>query len=477
MKALSGVDATFLHLETATTPMHVASLSLFDLPGGRRRDFYAEVRRTLAQRLQRVPVLHRKLAAMPLALGNPVWVEDDAVDLDHHVQRLTLPAPGSFAQLEDCVATLHAQPLDRSRPLWQLSVIDGLASGQIGYYLKAHHAALDGQAGVLLAKTLFDPSPRPARARRGEPVPAGAGEHPGVFGLMAAALRHDAGQYVKLARNLPDVMRALAGMFGSTGPAGSSGAGSRGLAFGPHTPLNVPITAERGFAALSLPLDALKAIAHAHDATLNDVVLTLCGGALRRWLAAHGGIPKQPLIAAMPISLREAGDAEYTIRATMPLVSLHTHIADPVRRLAAIHAAAGAVKAMVQRGKAMVPLDTPSIGAPWLLHGLAELYGRAYIGGVTPALANIVISNIHGPDLPLYAAGARMSGYWPVSIVDHGLGLNITVMSYAGAMGFGFTTARAAVPDPHPLTAALQAAYDELAAKSKRPRRAAARRA
>ncbi len=478
MKALSGVDATFLHLETASTPMHIASLSLFDLPAGYRRDFFAEVRRALAKRLDRVPIFHRKLAPMPLQFANPMWVEDDAVDLDHHVRRVTLPPPGSFEQLEDCAATLHAQPLDRSRPLWELTVIDGLASGQVGYYIKGHHAALDGQAGVLLARTLFDLSPRPAAVRRAEEAPPGAAEHPGALDLAAAALRHDAGQYIKLVRHLPDVMRTLAGMVGPSEPAAKGRRpGAQPLAFGPHTALNVQITADRGFAALSLPLDDLKSIAHAHDVTLNDVVLALRSGALRRYLADRGGVPRQSLTAAMPISLREAGDAEYTIRATMPLVSLHSQIADPLRRLSAIHASAGAVKTMVHRAKAVVPLDFPSIGAPWLLHGLAELYGRARIGELVPPLANVVISNIHGPDVPLYAAGARMSGYWPMSIVDHGLGLNITVMSYAGAMGFGFTTARAAVPDPRRLIAALLAAHEELKAKTKRARHAAAHRA
>jgi diacylglycerol O-acyltransferase len=478
MKALSGVDATFLHLETASTPMHIASLSLFDLPPGYRHNFYAEVRRALAKRLDRVPIFHRKLAPMPLQFANPMWVDDAAVDLDHHLRRVTLSPPGSFEQLEDCAAALHSQPLDRSRPLWELTVIDGLASGQVGYYIKGHHAALDGQAGVLLAKTLFDLSPRPAAVRRAAATPPGAAEHPGALDLAAAALRHDAGQYIKLARHLPEVMRTLAGMLGPPEPAARRRRpGAQRFAFGPHTPLNVQITAERGFAAMSLPLDEVKAIAHAHEVTLNDVVLALCSGALRRYLADHGGIPRRPLTAAMPISLRAAGDAEYTIRATMPLVSLHSQIADPLRRLHAIHASAGAVKSLVHRAREVVPLDFPSIGAPWLLHGLAELYGRARIGELVPPLANVVISNIHGPDLPLYAAGARMSGYWPMSIVDHGLGLNITVMSYAGAMGFGFTTARAAVPDPHQLTATLLSAYDELKAKTKRARDAGAHRA
>jgi len=474
MKSLSGVDAAFLHLETPETPMHVASVSLFDLPARYRRDFHAEVRRQLARRLHLAPVLHRKLAPMPLHFANPVWVDDDAVDLDHHVQRVTLPPPGTTTQFDDCIGRLHAELLDRSRPLWRLHVIDGLESGQVGYYFKAHHAALDGQAGIALARTLFDLSPRPPAVPRAKgPM---AAEHPGWVELGAAALRHDAGQLVKLVRHLPDVVRTLAGLLGPAKAVGAPGKLRQNFAFGPPTPLNVPITAERGFAGVSLPLDALKALATAHDAKLNDIVLALCSGALRRYLAHHGGIPKKPLTAAMPISLREAGNTEYTTQATMPLVNLHTHIADPVRRLRAIRDAADAVKAMVQQAKGVVPMDFPSIGVPWVLHGLAELYGRSHLSAVMPVLANVVISNIPGPRVPLYAVGARMSAYWPVSIVEHGLGLNITVISYAGAMGFGFTTARAAVPDAHRLTQALAEAFEELRVKTdKRPAKSARR--
>ena len=476
MKVLGGVDAAFLHLETPDTPMHVASLSLFDLPRGFRGDFHAKVRRELGRRLHLAPVLHRKLAPMPLHFANPAWVHDDAVDLDHHVQRVTLPPPGAPEQFDDCIGRLHGELLDRSRPLWRLCVIDGLASGQVGYYFKVHHAALDGQAGVLLARTLFDDAPRPPAIRRTKAPPA---EHPGWAELAGAALRHDAGQIVKLVRHLPDVVRTLAGLF-APAPVPSRGRLRQNFAFGPPTPLNVPITAERGFAAATLPLDALKALAAAHDAKLNDIVLALCSGALRRYLAHHGGIPKKPLTAAMPISLREAGNTEYTTQATMPLVNLHTHVADPVRRLQAIRDAAGAVKAMVQRAKGVVPMDFPSIGVPWVLHGLAELYGRSHVTAVMPPLANVVISNVPGPPMPLYVAGARMSGYWPLSIVEHGVGLNITVMSYAGAMGFGFTTARAAVPDAHRLAHALAEAFDELFVATCKPpaakRRAAATR-
>ena len=475
MKHLSGVDAAFLHLETPQTPMHVASLSLFDLPAGYRRDFFASVKRELGRRLHLAPVLRRRLAAMPLQLADPVWVEDDAVDLDHHVQRVTLPAPGTMRQFEDCAAALHAELLDRHRPLWRLHVIDGLASGQVGYYFKAHHAALDGLAGVQLARTLFDTTPRPSPTRPPRSAAAAAAEHPGPIELGAAALRHDGAQYIKLLRHLPEVVRTLGGLFGAPASAGA-GRLRQNFVFGPRTPLNVPITAERGFAGLSLPLEALQSIAAAHDAKLNDIVLALCSGALRRYLVQHGGIPPRPLTAAMPISLRETGDTEYTTQATMPLVNLQTHIADPLRRLRAIRDAAGAVKSMVQQARGIVPMDFPSIGVPWVLHGLAELYGRSQVTSVMPPLANVVVSNIPGPRVPLYAAGARMQCYWPMSIVEHGLGLNITVMSYAGSMGFGFTTARAAVPDAEALTRALAAAFDELVARPvpRRPRKAAA---
>lgn len=481
---LSGLDGTFLHLETPATPMHVASLHRFELPAGWRGDFHAEIKRLMAGRLRLAPVLTRRLAPMPLQFANPAWIEDRTVDLDWHVQRVTLRAPGGQAELEDMAAHLHGELLDRTRPLWRLFVIDGLPPGQAGYYIKVHHAVLDGQAGVLLARALFDLAPRARRPRaaRGavEPAPA----EPGMAELAAAALEHDAGQFVKFVRHLPDVLRTLGGLVGGGAGPGKGGLGQN-FAFGPRTALNVPISHRRGFAAHSLPLAVLKELAAAHEAKLNDVVLALASGALRRWLARHGGIPARPLIAAMPISLRAPGNTEYTTQATMSLVNLHTDLADPVRRLHAIRDAAGAMKAFAGRARGIVPTDFPSITMPWVLHGLALAYGRSGLAGAVPPIANLVISNVPGPQVPLYAAGARMCSYWPLSIVEHGLGLNLTVMSYAGTLGFGFTTARDAVPDAAELSGALEVAFAELvrvterraqraAAATRRGRRAAA---
>ena len=477
MKPLSGLDGAFLHLETPDTPMHVASLHLFDLPEGYRGDFHADIKRQMRRRLHLAPIFQRKLAPMPLQFANPAWVSDDAVDLDWHVQRATLPAPGGQAELEDFAARVHGELLDRHRPLWRLYVIDGLASGQVGYCIKAHHAVLDGQAGVLLAQALFDVTARPRTVPR--PGHAVAAEHPGMGELAAAALKHDAAQIVKFVRHLPDVAGTLLGLLGGGSASAKPSAGmGQNVGFGPRTPLNVPITGERTFAALSLPMDALKQLAAAHDAKLNDIVLALCSGALRRYLARHGGIPKKPLVAAMPISLRASGNTEFGTQATMTLVNLHTHRADAVRRLHAIRDAAGAAKALAGRTKGILPTDFPSIAVPWVLHGLATLYGRSGLAGAIPPIANLVVSNVPGPQVPLYAAGARMHTYWPLSIVEHGLGLNLTVMSYAGAMGFGFTAARVAVPDARPLANALAEAFDELVAKSapRAARRPAARK-
>jgi diacylglycerol O-acyltransferase / wax synthase len=462
MKTVSGLDGTFLHIETPETPQHVGSLSRYVLPKGYKGSFRVDFQRELAKRLHMVPAFVRKLAPMPLQFANPVWIDEDQIDWDYHVQNVTLPKPGTQAQLEDCIAKLHSELLDRSRPLWRVALIDGLEDGRVASYIKVHHATMDGQAGVLMALALFDVSPKPRRIPRRE-LPAA--EHPGRAELAAAALRHDAGQYAKLLEQLPEIVKTIAGIVG----AGRGKSATQPLVkaeFAPKTLLNGHITAERGFAALSVPLDGLKRLAAAHEVKLNDVVLALCSGALRRYLAGHGGLPKKPLIAAMPISLRETGNTDYSTQATMGMVNLHTDIKDPVKRLLTIRDASAVVKEQSKRARGVTPTDFPSIGIPWLMQTMASLYGRKGVADAMPTPWNLVISNVPGPQVPLYAVGALMDGYWPLNIVQHGQALSITVISYAGTMGFGFTTARSAIPDARELSAALLAALDELLALS-----------
>ncbi len=473
VEPLSGLDGAFLALETPATPMHVGSLHTFEVPPDYRGDFLSDAKTMLSQRM--VPLLRRHLASLPLQLANPMWVQGE-VDLDQHIERIMIPAPGERAQLEAVVAGLHADLLDRTRPLWKMFMLDGLASGEKAYYFKIHHAMLDGHAASALAAALFDTAPVVLKtSARQKAAPARAHTRaPGALRLMAAAVQRDAIQYVKLVRNLPDVARTLAGLARSSGgePAhgtlppgagrGKAAAGLTGMAFAPRTPLNVAITRERGFAAEAVPLAEVKAIATACEATVNDVVLTVCGGALRRYLARLGPLPKKSLIATMAISLRDKDNTDFHTQATLSLVSLATRIKDPLKRLQAVRGHTTATKAVARHAKSVLPTDFPSIGAPWLIGSLANLYGRAGVSEVLPPLANVVISNVPGPAVPLYVGQARMTGYWPVSIVEHGLGLNITLMSYAGQLCAGFTVARCAVPDVRQLADDFMLAYDEL---------------
>jgi len=461
MVPLSGLDGAFLTLETPETPMHVGSLHVFAKPRGYKGNFYRTIRRRLAGRLDVAPIFRRRLAPMPLQFANPVWVTDDGLDLDFHVRRVRVSAPGSLAALEECVAELHTQLMDRSRPLWMVYVFDGLTSSRLAFYIKIHHAVLDGAASIALADAFFDVSRHPHRRAHREHHAAHGTHPPALIALAAAAFRHDAAQYVKLLRHLPETVRTLASVARES-KAGTGAQLWRNFSFGPRTPLNVTVTAERGFAGLSIPLAEVKQVAARHAASVNDVVLALCSGALRRYLGRHGGIPRKPLIAAMPISLREPGKVEFTIEATMVPVSLATHISDPVRRLKAVHASAEATKSVARRAKAVIPTDFPSIGVPWVLGALTSLVGRSHVADAIPPIANVVISNVSGVPVPLYSAGARMNTYWPISIVEHGMGLNITVISYAGRLGFGFTVASCAVPDPREFATDLAAAHAEL---------------
>lgn len=478
MTPLSGLDAAFLYLETPETPMHVGSLHLYEVPRAGRRDYYERARRHLASRLHLTPVFRRRLAPVPLAVANPMWIEDRPVDLDHHLRCLLLPKPGTMRRLESLVAKLHGELLDRERPLWMFYLIEGLASGHVAWYSKVHHASLDGAAGVHLVNAVLDATAEPRRVPRPRPRPLEA--TPGQVALAGAALRRGAGQYADLVRRLPEFARVIGGLVGgapAAAPERPPDGARRPRALCPRTPFNVPVSAERSFATASFSLADVKAIAARHEATVNDVVLTMVSGALRRWLARHGGAPGRSLVAAVPVSLREEGDRDYTTRATMVLAGLATDLADPVARLAAIHASAGVGKSLTSRARAIIPTDFPSLGAPWLLAALAAVYGRAQQLAGFPPLANIVISNVHGPPSPLYFAGARMLTYWPVSIVTHGLGLNVTVESYCGSLDFGLIAARRAVPDIDRLARALHAAYAELQKASAPPSAAGAARA
>ncbi len=467
MNHLSSTDAAFLHLETPETPMHVGSLMLFELPAGYKGDYYEDVKAMVAQRRHLGSVFNRKLAQMPFELADPVWIEDDDIDLDYHVRALTLRRPGDMAQLEALVARLHATLLDRSRPLWELYVIEGLGNGQVATYTKAHHSGIDGKAGVELAKVFYDVTPemravRPPRAARSNNA-----YQLGVAELLQAGVSNAVAQYVKVGKLVPQAVKAI-GAAGKLLIARGSEKGARSLTLGlaPKSIFNVSITNQRSFSTLSVPLGDIKALGKRVGGTVNTVVMTMCAGALRKFLAERDLLPKKPLIAGVPVSLRGANDDSMNNQVSAIRVDLATNLASTAERFRAIHASSEAAKAVVSELKPVLGLDMPITGAPWLMSGMATLFGRSNLAGRVPAVANVAISNVPGLPMPLYMVGARMLHYYPVSIPYHGLGLNITVQSYAGLLEFGITACRRVLSqdESHELIEHLQTTLEEIRA-------------
>ena len=481
MDHLSGLDATFLYMETPETPMHVGGLNIYELPAGYQGDFLEKLREHIARRMHLAPVFRRKLVNMPFELANPIWVADDDLDLEYHIRSTVLPKPGTRAQLDKLVGRLHSSLLDRSRPLWEFYVIEGLetpadappGSRRVAFYSKVHHSALDGAAGVALATAIMDVSAVPRHVRPPPPRRALSTDNFGIAELAASGIKNTAVQTIKLAKTLPTLLRTVAQLIRPT-PTGGEDKDAVDIAvahhavkeksgwFAPKTPINVSITNQRIFSSFSLPLAELKHVAKGNGVTLNDVVMAICSGALRHYLADLNCRPEQPLLAAVPISLREEGNTDMNTQASMMRISLASHIADPLARLQAIRTASSAAKAMTMRMKSIMPMDFPSLGVPWLLSGAFALFGRSKLANNLPPIANVAISNVPGPKVALYMAGAKMLTYYPVSIVSHSLGLNVTVQSYNGNLDFGLIACRKAMPDLPELAKYMMAAHREL---------------
>jgi len=474
MKQLSGLDASFLYMETPEMPMHVGALHLFELPASYKGSFVADVRRHIGSRLPLAKVLCRKLAWMPFNLANPVWV-DAQPDLAQHIVGIKLPRGSGLAELDEQVSRLHPVLLDRERPLWKFHVFEGLASGpdkekRVALYTQLHHAAVDGQAAIALAQAILDVQATPRNIDH-EARPAKKLDI-GLASLLSGVLANQLQQYGKLVKALPSTVGALSQMAekGARSVAGRAVAQVRGgtaeasIGLAPRTRLNASVTACRAFAGVSLPIAQVKALRRAHDATLNDVVLMLCGGALRRHFLQHGPLPRKSMVAAVPVSTRAAGDTTANNQASMTVVNLGTHIADPMERLRYVQAASAAMKSTLGSVKSLMPSDFPSLGVPWLMSTVTSLYGKARVADRIPPIANVVISNVPGPAFPLYMAGAKMLTNYPASIVVHGIALNITVQSYDESLDFGLMACAKAMPEVAELADHLQASLAELLA-------------
>ena len=330
MKQLSGLDATFLYLETPQMPMHVGALHVFELPPGYKGKFVTALRKHMQQRLVLTPALRRRLWWMPLNLANPAWVDAEP-DLAQHIVEIRLPKGAGLHELEDEVARLHPVLLDRSRPLWKFHVFEGLAPSpngrrRVAMYTQLHHAAVDGQAAVALANAILDVAPE------GRRIEARASSRQKTFRLemtemLRGVIANQAQKVAQIVKELPSTVGTLKDAAGRAAAGSALLGGKKGerpsnLTLAPRTPLNVSVTEGRAFAAVTLPLPELKALGKAHEATINDMVLMVCGTALRRYLAKKRLLPRKSLIAAVPITLRAQGDTTSDNQASMSLVSL-----------------------------------------------------------------------------------------------------------------------------------------------------------
>jgi diacylglycerol O-acyltransferase len=454
MQQLTGLDAAFLAFETANSTGHVGGVSVLDPSGAPKPLTLARLTEVLGDRLPLVPVLRRKLLNVPLGLDQPYWIDDADFDIEYHVRELALPSPGSDAQLSEQVARLHARPLDRSRPLWEIYLITGLAGDRAAVYTKIHHSAIDGVSGTELLTLLFDldpggrelPPPGPFRPER----------RPGPAALAALAATRLAWRPVQTARIANEIMRVLptlapplralvGGMLGLGRGDGAVIPSMPGRA--PATPFNKPVTPHRRFAFRSVDLADVKTVKNAFGVSVNDVVMAMCAGALRRWLTDHDALPTAPLIAMIPVSIRDpAAKGALGNKVSAMLATLPTHMIDPDQRLEIVHAATKIAKTQ----QAAIPqglVDQISDFAPPALTARAArvVFATGLLHRLPPF--NICISNVPGPNVPVYLCGERLLAHYPVSVITDGQGLNITLVGYLGQLHFGLVSCRELVPD------------------------------
>ena len=471
MKQLSGLDASFLYMETAAQFGHVSSLSVYERPAADPDyDPLHAWREQIARRLHLLEPLRRRLREVPFALDHPFWIEDPNFDLDFHVRHNALPPPGDDQQMAELVARIVGRPLDRRRPLWETYVIEGLPEDRFAILTKVHHATIDGASGAELLVLMLDDSPEgdpvepPTTDWTPERVPSdtemialAAGaliRKPGRALLLGARTARDLGRATRNPVLVAAADRARASLRGPLGALLNLGrkreneeaVGSPPSLAAPRTPFNATITPHRRFAFDSVPLDVIKDIKNACGATLNDVVMAVCAGGLRTWLERHDALPDSPLTVMVPVSIRTGKETEkWSNRVSAIFAGLPTDEPDPVQRVQRVHESMIGAKQLFDAVPADALTDFAQFAPPAVFAQAMRTATRLTGRFGTPV--NLVISNVPGPRTPLYAAGARLLHYYPVSTIVDGQGLNITVQSYLNSLDFGLVSCRELVPD------------------------------
>ncbi|HSS11519.1 MAG TPA: wax ester/triacylglycerol synthase family O-acyltransferase [Acidimicrobiales bacterium] len=470
MKQLTGVDASFLYMESSRSFGHVSGLGIFARPDDPDWSEYDVLRDKLTRVLPALEPLRRRLVEVPLQLDHPYWIEDPGFDLEFHLRESALPAPGTDDKLAQLVARLIGRALDRGHPLWEVYVIEGLSDNRFAILTKLHHATIDGAAGAELIKILFDHEPGAGDEHIPSSLPP-TEEIPSPARVLARTFRDmtlKPGKFVRLqvrtlqamgelTRNrgltgLADLARTFPNPIGTRVAAGSATAGDVAPAppasAAPATPFNAAITPHRRVALRSVSLDDIKAIKHAAGTTVNDVVMAACAGALRRYLLGHQALPDRPLVAMVPVSIRTGAETDpWTNRVSAMFPVLPTATDDPLERLRQTQQNMNAAKGRFALVPADVLTEYAEFAPPALALRATRMSTQLKLADRMNPPFNLVISNVPGPRHPLFLGAARMQHYYPISTIVDGQGLNITVQSYCNVMDFGLVSCRELVPD------------------------------
>ena len=486
MRQLTGLDAEFLALENPRQTGHVGALAVLD-PRSRAngRLELADVHNMIAERLPLMPPLRWRLCTVPFGLDYPYWIDDPDFDLEYHVRELAIPPPPTDAKLGEQIARIIARPLDRARPLWEAYLIHGLQRGNVGFLTKIHHALIDGVSGAEIMGVMLDRTPEGRQPPA--PITAPPDREPSGVEMLARAVLGGPRYLERVVRRSPSTLVNLedAPIFSELPGAKTLGRTTARLArvLGrrespvlertdfkrPRTSFNGRVSPHRRYAFGRLPLDVVKAIKNEHGVTVNDVVVAVCAGAVRRWLIEHEELPEGPLVAQVPVSVRtEEQRGTYGNRVGMMSVPLWTSEAAPLRRLRLTHEALRTAKERHRALPANLLQEATEFIPPALFARAAQV--TFSLAATRAPVWNLVVSNVPGPQQELYLAGARVQAHYPVSVITDGMGLNITVMSYHGHLDFGIVADREQMRDVWKLIGWLRDSLDELqqAGKPKR---------
>ena len=458
MIRVSNLDAAMLYAETPEMPMHTMGILVLEpeVEAGDLLDAgvpFELTRELFAERIHLIPPFRRRMVQGPLQIGDPHWIEDPEFDLDKHLVRASLPSPGSMQQLCEFVGELAGSCLKRDGPLWKAALVEGLEGGKFALVMKIHHAAMDGGRSAAIAGQLMDTSPE-GRVIPPADEPWVPDREPTIPWLAADTLRTLAGKprrAVDAATKMASAVRGK-GSARRARPAEREALEKPPLFEAPPTPFNGALTPNRSVALVDVSFEDVKAIKRAFGTTVNDVVLAACCASLRSWLRTHGGLPEKPLVASVPVSIRHEGDQEGN-RVAVIRVHLPIQNDDPVERLMALNEETTRQKKRLKNGGGggdllnNVAALVNNVTVPWLTTHLMSLYSSRHLADRVPPLWNLIISNIAGPPVPLYTAGARLRQLFPLGPVQQGSGLNITVMSVVDRLCFGALACTEMVPD------------------------------